>query len=275
LHSLHRIIVSLFIILLSSAAAGSNPYYLAAGADGAGMGSVCIMRPGFWSSFRNQALLTSFSSLSAGISYESRFNIGELSTRTAAVIIPAGRSSLGIIYSHFGFPHFRRTTCAMACGLKLSDIISAGIQIDYFLEKTSGEYSNTHSLTFEGGLVIIPAENITVGIQIFNPVPSSLRKTFLPSAIRTGAGIKLNKNLFAGFEAELSSETRLLLRTGFEYEVAAKFMLRGGFCSENSSFTFGSGYHFRSVDLDMGFATHERLGITTSVSMMYKIKNKK
>lgn len=239
------------------------------------MGSVCIMKPGFWSSFRNQALLPSFPGISAGISYESRFNIGELSTRTAAIIIPAGRSSLGVLYSHFGFPHFRRETCAVACGLKLSDIISAGIQIDYFLEKTSGEYSNTHALTFEGGLVIIPAENITVGIQIFNPLPNSLRKTFLPSAIRTGAGIKLNKNLFAGVEAELSSETRLLLRAGFEYEVATKFLLRGGFCSENSSFTFGSGYHFRSVDIDMGFATHERLGITTSVSMMYKIKNKK
>ncbi len=237
------------------------------------MGSVCIMKPGFWSSFRNQALLPSFPGISAGISYESRFNIGELSTRTAAIIIPAGRSSLGVLYSHFGFPHFRRETCAVACGLKLSDIISAGIQIDYFLEKTSGEYSNTHALTFEGGLVIIPAENITVGIQIFNPLPNSLRKTFLPSAIRTGAGIKLNKNLFAGVEAELSSETRLLLRAGFEYEVATKFLLRGGFCSENSSFTFGSGYHFRSVDIDMGFVTHERLGITTNVSMVFRLKD--
>jgi len=215
------------------------------------MGSVCIMKPGFWSSFRNQALLASFRSFSAAVSYESRFNIGELSTRTAATIIPAGRSSLGIIYSHFGFPHFRRETMAVASGLKLSDNIAAGIQIDYFLEKSSGEYSNTHALTFEAGLIFLPVENITVGIHLFNPVPNSLRKTSLPSAIRTGAGIKLNKDLFAGVEAELSSESRLLLRTGLEYKVAANFLLRGGFCSENSSFTFGSGYRFRSVDLDL------------------------
>ena len=274
MYSLHRIIVSVFLLLPSLAAAAGNPYNLPVGAAQAGMGSVCVILPGFWSSFRNQALLASFSSVSAGINYESRFNIGELSARTAAVIIPAGRSSLGIIYSHFGFPHFRRETCAMACGLKLSDNISAGVQIDYFLEKTSGEYSNTRSLTFEGGLVIIPAENITVGIHIFNPVPNSLRRTFLPSTITAGAGIKLNNEVFAGFETEMSTEKRILIRTGFEYEVAGNLLLRGGFCSENSSFTFGLGYHFRSISLDMGFATHEKLGVTSSVSIIFKIKEK-
>ena len=163
----------------------------------------------------------------------------------------------------------------MACGLKLAENISAGIQIDYFLEKSSGEYSNTHSVTFEGGIVFIPAENITVGVHIFNPVPNSLRKTFLPSAITAGAGIKLNNEVFAGFETELSTERRILIRTAFEYVAAANLLLRGGFCSENSSFTFGLGYHFRSISLDMGFATHERLGMTTSVSMVFKIRDKK
>jgi len=275
LYSLHRIIVTAFLLFTSLSAAGNNPYNLPVGAAEAGRGSVCVMIPGFWSSFHNQALLASFSSLSAGISYESRFNIGELGTRTAALITPAGRTSLGIIYSHFGFSQLRRETCAMACGLKLAENISAGVQIDYFLEKASGEYSNNHSVTFEGGLVIIPAKNITVGIHIFNPVPNSLRRTFLPSTITAGAGIKLNNELFAGFEAEMSTERKILIRTGFEYEAAGNFLLRGGFCSENSSFTFGLGYHFRSISLDMGFATHEKLGMTTSVSMIFKIRDKK
>jgi len=80
--------------------------------------------------------------------------------------------------------------------------------------------------------------------------------------------------LFAGFEAEMSTERKILIRTGFEYEAAGNFLLRGGFCSENSSFTFGLGYHFRSISLDMGFATHEKLGVTTSISMIFKIKEK-
>ncbi len=135
LYSLHRISGFLFSVFLSLTASGSNPFSLPAGAGEAGMGSVCILRSGFWPSFQNQALLAYHKSFSAGIIYESRFNISELGTRAAGVIIPAGRASLGIIYSNFGYSQFRRETGGIACGLKFSENISAGIQVDYFSEK--------------------------------------------------------------------------------------------------------------------------------------------
>ena len=273
MYSLHRISVSLLSIFLSLTASGTNPYHLPAGAAEAGMGSVSVMKNGFWSSFRNQGLLAHSQAFSAGFNYTNRFNIGELGSRTAGMIIPAGRTSLGLIYSHFGFSHFRRETGALGCGLRLSENFSAGIQIDYFLEKASGEYDNFHAVTFEGGLLITPKENIKIGIHVFNPLPNSFRRTFLPSSIRAGAGIELNKNLFTGVEAELSSERTLLIRMGFEYSAAEKIRFRGGFSSGNSSFTFGLGYQFRSIDLDMSFATHEKLGITSSVSMIFKIRD--
>lgn len=271
MYSLHRIIVILFSLYLTLIASGNNPYHLPVGAAEAGMGSVCVMKNGFWSSFRNQALLPSFPKFSAGFNYENRFNISELGSYTTGLIIPAGRPSIGIIYSHFGFQHFRRETGGIACGLNLSEKISTGIQIDYFLEKASGEYDNIQFVTCEGGLLFTPNKNIIVGIHIFNPVPNSLRKTFLPSSLRAGAGIILNDDLFAGIEAEMSSGQKLLLRTGFEYEAISNFRLRGGFSSENSSFSFGLGYNFKSVNLDMSFATHEKLGITSSVSMIFQI----
>ncbi|HBE41458.1 MAG TPA: hypothetical protein DDW27_09685 [Bacteroidales bacterium] len=262
----------ILFIFLPSSVTGINPYHLPVGPAEAGRGSVCIMKPGFWSSFRNQSLISSYPSLSAGVNYQNRFNINELGTRAAALIIPVGRTSLGIFYSHFGFSHFSRETGGVACGLRLSEKISAGIQIDYFHEKTSGEYGNNRSVTFEGGLLITPSGNITVGIHLFNPVPNSLRGSILPSTVTAGAGIELADGLFAGIEAEMSTCTTLLLRTGFEYEPAQNLKLRGGFCSENTSFTFGLGYHFRSIDLDMSFATHQKLGITTSVSMIFILR---
>ena len=272
MYSLHRISVSFFCVFLSSVAYGSNIYRLPAGAVEAGMGSVCIIKTGFWTSFQNQALLADYRSLSAGINYESRFNISELGTRTAGIIIPAGGTSLGIVYSHFGFSHFRRETGGIACGLRLSEKISAGIQVDYFSEKTTGEYDDIQSVTCEAGFLFNPAENITIGIHIFNPVPNSLRRINMPSSLRAGAGIKLSKVLFAGAEAEMSSGKNLILRTGFEYEAANQFRIRGGFSSENTSFSFGLGHNLKSLWMDLGFATHEKLGITSSVSLIFKIK---
>jgi hypothetical protein len=271
LSSLLKISVSVLFLFLHHTASGGDPYRLSAGAGEAGMGYVCVMKNGFWSSFHNQASLANNKSFAFGFNYENRFSIKELGTRSVGMVIPAGKASLGAVYSHFGYTDFKRELTGLACGLKLSDKISAGVQIDYFSEKTSGEYPNKQSVTFETGLLVAPSENVTVGINLFNPVPNSMRKTSLPSSLRIGTGTALNNLLFAGIEAEMSSWTRLIIRTGFEYKAAKNFWLRGGFSTSNNSFSFGLGYLAKLAQLDMGFVTHEKLGVTSSVSLVFKI----
>ena len=271
LSSLLKISVSLLFIFSSLTASGGDPYRISAGAGEAGAGYVCVMKSGFWSTFHNQALLTGTNSFTAGINYENRFGISELGTRTAGLIFPAGKAALAVIYSHFGYTDFRRDMTGLACGLKLSKRLSAGIQVDYFSERTSGEYDMHQSITCEAGLLISPNENTSIGIHVFNPVPNSLRKTFLPSSIRSGVGTYLNKSLFAGIEAEMFTGSKMILRAGFEYEAAKKLWLRGGFSTEYDSFSFGVGFLAKIVQIDLGFVTHDKLGVTSSVSLIFKI----
>ena len=271
LSSLLKISVSILFLFLQLNASGGDPYRLSAGAGEAGMGYVCVMKNSFWSSFHNQALLADNTSLSMGFNYENRFSLKELGTRSAAIIIPAWKTSIGAVYSYFGYPDYKREMAGLACGLKLSEKVSAGVQIDYFSEKALGEYDNNQSVTFETGLTVIPSENIRIGIQLFNPLPNSLRKTYLPSRLRVGAGTDLSTTLFAGVEAEMSTAGKLIIRTGLEYEIAKKLWIRGGFSTDNNSFSFGLGYLTRIVKIDLGFATHELLGITSSASLIFKI----
>ena len=192
MYSLHKISVSVLLIFYFSSASGGNPCLITAGAPEAGTGYSCIMRPGFWSSFHNQALLSENTNLSTGVNYENRFGIKELGTASAAVIIPSGKASIGAIWSRFGYKDFIRQSAGIACGLKIAEGISTGIQVDFLSEKTPGEYSGRQSLTFEAGVLLTPADNIRIGIHLFNPVPNSMRRRYLPSSLRAGAGIKLN-----------------------------------------------------------------------------------
>lgn len=272
MYSLRTIPVSIILLFLSLPAKGGNPYRFSAGAGESGQGSVSIMQTGFWPCFTNQALLAHNNSFSAGINYDNKFNISELGTRTAAIIIPAGKTSIGIIYSDFGYPAFHRGTGGLACGMALSENISAGLQIDYISERSSGEDLKNRAVTFEAGLLLSPGDNISIGIQLFNPLPNSLRKSYIPSTIKAGAGIRLNNLLFAGAEAELSSGDKLLIRTGFNYEAAKNFWLRCGFSSENTSFSFGTGILIKAAALDLSFVSHEKLDVTSSLSIVYKIK---
>jgi hypothetical protein len=247
------------------------PYGIQAGAGEAGMGYACVMKEGFWSSFHNQALLGLNNSICFGINYENRFGIRELGTRTAGLLIPAGKASAGAAYSHFGYADFKRDVAGLACGLKLSEKIAAGIQVDYFSERTSGEYNNNRFITFETGLLVSPSDNIRLGVHLFNPLPASLSKNNQPVSLRVGAGIALSRILFAGAEAEMNSGSKLILRTGFEYEAVKNLRLRAGFSTRNNSFCFGAGFQSGIVRIDLGFATHEYLGVTSSISLIFKI----
>jgi hypothetical protein len=272
LGSLHKISVSLLFIITSLTSSGADPYRPSPGAGEAGTGYVCIMKKGFWSSFHNQALLIHNNSFQVGFNYENRFNISQLATRSAGAIIPTGKATLGVLYTYFGYADFKRNMAALACGLKLSERVSAGAQIDYFAEMAPGEYEDEYFVTGEAGVAFSASENTIIGILLFNPVPNSIREKSIPSRLRVGAGTNLNNLLFAGAEVEMSSVSKMILRTGFEYEAAKKFWLRSGFSTENNSFSFGIGYLAKFVKLDLAFATHDKLGITSSASLIFKIR---
>jgi hypothetical protein len=271
LSSLLKISVSLLLLFLHLTASGDDPYHPSSGAGEAGKGYVCVMKYGFWSSFHNQALLANNTLFSLGINYQNRFSIKELGTRSIGLKIPVGRVSLGAVYSHFGYSDFNRQITGLACGMKLSGKISAGVQVDYFSERTSGEYNNNQSVTCETGLLITPSENFRLGIHLFNPIPNSLRKTFLPTRLRVGIGSDLSKVLFAGIEAEMSSGSTLIIRSGFDYEAVKNLWIRGGYITNNSSFCFGLGFLTKVAQIDLSFTTHEKLGVTSSISLIFKI----
>jgi hypothetical protein len=271
LSSLPKISVSILLIFFQLNASGGIPYAVSAGAGEAGMGDACILKTGFWSSFRNQALLAFNESYSFGLNYENRFGIRELGTRTAGVLIPAGKTSVGAAYSHFGCADFKRDLAGLACGMKLSEKLAAGVQIDFFSERTSGEYNNIQRITFEAGMIASPTENVRIGFHLVNPVPNSLRKTHQPMTLTLGAGTILSNTVFAGVEAEMSTGTKMILRTGFEYEAVKDLFLRAGYCTLNNSFCFGTGYNTGIVLIDLGFTSHDQLGITSGISLIFKI----
>ena len=272
MYSLRIIPVSFVVVFLFSSARCGDPYFPAAGAAESGMAWSCVMKPGFWSSFHNQALLPFNESAAAGINYHSRFGISELGTKSAAFVMPLEKAALGLIYSHFGYRDLARHSAGLACGVRLSEKISAGVQADFFAEKTAGEFRERRSLSFEAGIHIMASEEVSLGIHVFNPVPGSFRKDNLPSSVRAGAGIRLSRDLTASAEAEMSTAGGLDIRTGFEYDPFSSFRIRGGFSSGGNSFCFGMGYIVRSFQIDLGFSTHYRLGVSTAASMIFSFK---
>ncbi|MGQ9620894.1 MAG: hypothetical protein ACUVTX_07920 [Bacteroidales bacterium] len=261
--------------MLSQIVAGTGFVRPAAGAGEAGMAYVCVMKPGLWSSFHNQAVLSHYRSAALGFSYENRFSLKEFSTRSVCFTIPSANGAVGAFYSFFGYSDYKRQTAGIASSVILAPGLSAGVQADILSEHSAGDYEDFMQVTCEAGLMFNLSENVTAGIHIFNPVPSSMRNVPLPSSLRAGAGIKPAKNLFAGIETEMITGQNLNIKTGFEYEVSHKLQIRGGYSTRGPSFTFGVGYTVRQSHIDAGFMTHPKLGIISSVSISFVIAGAK
>jgi hypothetical protein len=269
LYSLHKISVIIIFFSVQLPAICGIPYRFPGGASELGKGSLCLTYSTLWSSFQNPALMSAHREFTAGLGCKNRFGIRELGYRSAAVIIASGSVPLGLICNHSGFPEYRRIAAAIAAGMKLSGNISGGIRIDYCSESTTGEYRNEHTVSFEAGMLIAINNKCSLGISLFNPVPAQLRERPLGSVLRTGVGVRQTDQLWYGAELELSTDRPAEFMSGAEYRFRDTFLLRSGYRTGNSSFSFGAGYIIKNIKVDLGFATHRQLGVTSSISIIY------
>lgn len=272
LRPLLKIRLIILLVLLTIQLSGQNPYRLAAGAREASMAYTSATTAGFWSSFHNQALLGHYENLTLALNHESRFGLTELSNKTFGIIIPTGHGSLGAIYSYYGYSDFNRHTAAIAYGMMIGDHLAAGVQADLYSTRQWGNYNNFNEITFEAGLLWQPTDLLSLAFHLYNPLPTVLRANDLPVMISAGASYLFSNHFLTAIEYEAGSNGFNTLKVGCEAEVLDLFFLRGGLLTKPFGYSFGAGYQSRLFQADFSVITHENLGLTPSISLLFNIK---
>ncbi len=258
---------------MTIAVMSQNPYRLSAGARQVGLAYASAATEGFWASFHNQASFATIDKWSAGINQDNRFGISELSNKTFGMIIPSGhRGALGIVYSYYGYTEYNRHTAGLAYGMKLGKKISAGVQADFYSTRITGDYRNRNDLTFEAGIQVRPVSDLLLGIHVYNPLPPDIHESEIPFVMQLGASYRFTPGFLAIAEIEASDKYPDNIRVAFEYEFPVNLYLRGGFMSEPLGYAFGAGYSGRIFHANLGFITHENLGLTPSLSLTVFIR---
>ena len=265
---LQKVILTLAFLVVSVAVSSQSIYRLSAGARQVGLSYATVTTSGFWSSFHNQASLAEIDRLSIGLNQDNRFGIAELSNKTFAFILPKGNGALGAVYSYYGYSEYNRHTAGLSYGMKLGQKLSIGVQADLFSTRGAGDYANTNELTFEAGLLFIPIERLRIGLHAFNPLPNSLRDREMPTVVRLGTGYYFSNSFMATVVLESDNTGVTVVRVGSEYEILSNFFVRGGFMTEPLGYSFGLGYSGNIFQGDLGFITHENLGLSPSLSIV-------
>ena len=228
-----------------------------------------------WSTFHNQATLASFEDISAGIFYESRFLVDELSLAAGTFLFPTKAGVFGFSFFQFGEGTFKEQKIGLSFSKKLSQKLNAAIQLDYFSQRFPENDGTKGFATFECGLTYKTTEHLTLGAHVFNPVKNGVEtpvgKQKIAATYRFGGHYQFSDLVLISAEAQKSTENPTIFKTGIEFSPLKNMAFRFGISGRPIQYTAGIGYSFGRVTTDIAFSYHGNLGLSPSVSIQFNL----
>ncbi|MBA3899319.1 MAG: hypothetical protein H0X62_03770 [Bacteroidetes bacterium] len=265
------ILLSIFlpICLLGSVFATSN-YPI--GARAAGMGNASVAISDIWSLYHNQAGLARLKNVEAGIYYENRFLVPELSVKGLAFAIPVKGGVIGATVTHYGFSLYSETKAGLAYAMTFSEKISAGVQLNYLNTFIGDGYGSRNMISAEAGVMAELADGLTLGAHIYNPTRARIShydNERVPTIMRLGLNYKLSEKVLLCVETLKDTEHKPMFKVGMEYQVVENVFIRAGVSSNPALSTFGFGFNLKQFKLDFASSVHSVLGYSPQIGLNY------
>ena len=251
--------------------AGNDNY--PSGAGPAGMGNASVTMQNLWSVSHNQAGLAGLEKIAAGVYYDRRFNLDELSIKSFGAALPVSKLGVfGIHVNMFGYSLYNEKKIGIGYARKFSEMVNVGVQLNYHTTSIAENYGSNNAFTVEGGIQVKLIEGMTAGFHIFNPTQASLAEyddERIPTIMKFGLGYKFSTKLFAAIESEKDIDQEAMFKGGIEYRPVEQIYIRAGISTNPVLNSFGAGFIIGNLQIDIAATLHQSLGYTPQASLIY------
>ena len=248
------------------------------GARSAGLGHASVTLSDVWSAHHNQAGLGFLTRAEAGVYYENRFLLPELSLSGAVFALPTEKGTFGLNIRNFGYNQYSESKIGFSYARAFSDNLSIGMQINYNNIQFAEFYGTRNTFTAEIGVQYKVTNELTIGVHAYNPNRVRLadfNNERLPSILRFGIGYQVSPKVLIAIEAEKDTYNKPIIKTGIEYLVSNNFYIRGGVASNPYLNSFGFGLNLKNLRIDFAGTFHRYLGFTPQLSLNYRFGEKR
>lgn len=229
-----------------------------------------------WAYHNNPAALTNLKKWGIGISYENRFLLKELQSQSLAAALPLKKGVFSFGVQSFGYTNFRTIRAGMGYSMKLSELLSVGVQMNMHHIKLAEGYGSAWHPTAEAGLLANITNDWSIGFSVINFTRTKLseyQEDRLTSILRLGTSYHFSNKLMVVAEGEKNIDFPIRAKVGMEYLPISNFSLRTGFATSPIEMNAGFGYTFKEIFiLDFGTAFNQNLGWSPNVSFTYQLK---
>jgi hypothetical protein len=246
-----------------------------AGGKAAGMCGTAVASCDFWSLRNNQAGLAWLKSVTAGLAYENRFLLADISMQDVGAAIPFRFGTVGISIARNGNNLYNELHGGIAYARKFGKAFSMGVQFDYGRLHLAGDYGSKSYISCQIGMIYRPDRQFTLGVHILNPVPVKIIDQpgeYLPAGITLGLAWELSDAFLTTIEIEKDLLNLPVFRGGAEYHFSKPLYARIGLSTNPVSFSFGFGIETGRFAFDFASGYHPLLGFSPSGSLVYSFK---
>ena len=240
-----------------------------------GKGGASVATPSVWSTFSNQGALGFDSLKTIAIHQENRFVVKELSVSGLAIAVPTKSGTIAAAISRYGYKSFNESKATLAFGRKFWPSVAAGVGLCIHHLRLGEGYGNATATTYEAGILYTPIQRLAVGVHLFNPTVEKIGSTpkrELASGITAGIDYRMPQGVLASVSATQQNSDKTAINLGVEATLVKQVKLRAGYSSQPDKLSFGFGYEYRTLSLDLAITTNNPLGISGYISAAYHLQ---
>jgi hypothetical protein len=230
-----------------------------------------------WAYHNNPGALGNLKKTSFGLSYENRYLLKETQFQGFCFASPIKIGVISVGGQFYGSDNLKTYRAGFGYSLKLTDYLAAGVQLNSLGIRLPSYYGSKNSITAEIGIQAFINENWSIGFSTFNITNSKLasfQNEQFSTVMRLGTAYKISKNVQLFLQADKSILHKIQFKTAFEYNSKEKFFFRGGISTQPLFISFGFGYHFKKMDLNLGSSYQQILGWCPSFTLNFELNKK-
>ncbi len=229
----------------------------------------------------NIAGIAQLKTIGAGVYYENRFLVKQLANYGLTSVVPINYGNVGFIIYNEQSNGYTTTRIGGGFARTFGKQFHVGLGLNYINTRFSDAYyGQTGKFAANIGMQANVLENLTIGVNVYNPTQSiwkkdSLLTEYIPTLFNIGLKYTFSKVLFTTIQFERNTLAKAFVSAGLEYNLSNQFYLRGGISSSELRASFGFGYNYKKqLLIDMASAYHVQLGFVPQVSICFLVKEK-
>lgn len=239
------------------------------------MASIRTLDQSAWAILNNASLLAFEENISLAASYQMRFNLEELSSRSLSGIIPTKLGVFSGLVLQNGYNKSLYTRYGLSYSRSFGHSTSAFFQYNYMthhIEATDRSQGSFSSL----GLYHKISQAVQLGLFIQNPEQAKIKYQEnsypLPTLYNVGIAWVNGQSVRIIAEVEKELNYRPVYKAAIQFAFKNRLFIRSGIKGQPVEFSFGGGFLVSNLNIDVGFLYHQNLGLSSGIGLSYSFK---